>query len=676
MASDNSECRRILLILPFVLVACDGVLTRGAAPGSDGGAVVGSDQCMGIDCGNGDCVLAAGKARCDCYAGYYARGLECLDTPPSDATTPSVDSTDPTTHDEPTPTEVHYVTQQGAADEADRTGESWHNAWSVDQFNHGDNWSTDVSDDNKIGPGDTVFFAGTFSSMIAPAGSGTTANYITLDGYEAGNNDMRDYACPQCAKVSRKQLINVYGIHLDGNSHIAVQDFEIEQCNIGISIRNDASYLVIKRNIIHDTLDDGLLLAHSNNTVIGGARGDGNHFYDCGAGTGAADVCSLRADYAVVSYNWLEGGSDKDRGIDGVTLNSFSNNWLIEYNLIESHNDEDPSTPDPYKGTDHRGLDGPGEDGIDVKHQCHNIVVRGNLIRGHYYQTGITVHGRGYNVFVHGNAIADNKVGLAIFTNSNDESTEEPPRNIHVWSNLFFENHAAAVTFQRSPQGGSDPREPHHLFVYNNVLSRNVLDNHPLTTISSVTSATNWRAGDSTYLRDVNNIYYNNRPTQSIRHHEVFTYGDWRAFDSRDSCAHSHNTYFDPGHTSLFRWYNSDGTYTSHDLAWVQANTNLGADSYDRDPGMADPNNHEFWVASSSSSMCNSGVALKDDLLPGRMYFLEDGSVWVDLSYADALSRETDWTTTPPTVKMLNQNEHGSGWERGAHVHVSARDAG
>ncbi len=553
--------------------------------------------------------------------------------------------------------ENHYVTQNGAGS---MDGTTLGDAWPVADFNNGANWNSAANtDDKKIGPGDAVYFSGTITDEVSPAGSGTSNAYITLDGYEAGNADMHSYSCPQCAKISRQQLIGRYGIKIAGENYITVQDFEIEEVNEAILMNGGSSYLRVKRNLMHDTLDDCFEIAQSNNAVIGGSREDGNHFYDCGSGTGAADVVSDNADYVVVSYNWIEGGLKHDRGIDGVTLNSYSNNWLIEYNLIENHNDDVWEAPSPYEGTP--SLQGYGENGVDIKHQCHDVVVRGNVIRGHHYEPGVVIHGRGYNVYIYGNEITDNSDGIYVFSNPGDLSTEQPSRNIHIWANVFNDNQGPAMSFEQSPAGGSDPTEPHHLFVYNNMFARNVLE-----PTSSVTSAVMWFAGASSYLRDLNNIFYDNRPTQSLKHHEVFTYGTWKTFDSDSNSEHAYNTYYDPGKTSYFRWYNSDGTYTSHDLAWVQSNTGLAENSYDRDPGMKDPEDDDFWAAGSSSSMVGSGADISDDLLPARMYFLDDNSVWVDFSYSVGLDKSTDWTTNPPTVVFSTRSP--GAWDRGAYV--------
>lgn len=570
--------------------------------------------------------------------------------------------------------EDHYVTPDGQG-----TGTK-SSPWGPDDFNDPGNWNTAANtNDRHIGPGDTVYFSGTFDIMLILQGSGTAQDYITLDGLEDGEVDMHWDTCPGCAKWSMEQLANrgQLGFYGEGKSYIIFQDFEFENVNHAISVREGSSYIWFKRNIVHDTLDDGFNIIDSTNIVVGGALGDGNHLYDCGTGTGAADVVTSNTDYMVVSYNWLEGGDNPCRGIDGVTLNSNSNNYLIEYNLIEYHNDEGCGLPEPYAShaqasdPDYmHGLRGPGEDATDVKKNCHNVVIRGNVMRGHHFQGGTHIHGRGYSVYVYGNYIADNGEGVIAFNNVNDFSDTIPaPHDIHIWANIFEGNYGGAIGFARSQEGGSNPREPYDLYVYNNVFFGNVIEDDPFDSgsVSSVTSAINWGAGRSSGRGDQNNIFYKNRIDETPYHHERFYYSDWKSFDEDPTCTHSHNTYFDPRGPSGIRWYNSDGTYVTKTIEWVRSNTELADQSYDEDPGMEDAEGGKYWPASAASQIVGSGTALSDDKLPGRMCFLEDESICIEMSYSTGLSPETDWTTNPPTVVWRTFDSDA--WDRGPFVY-------
>lgn len=78
--------------------------------------------------------------------------------------------------------ETIYVSQSGSGT---GTGSDTSNRMSVSGFNTAGNWDTDVSNDGKIGPGDTVSLSGTITTALVFQGSGTLANFITLQ-FESG----------------------------------------------------------------------------------------------------------------------------------------------------------------------------------------------------------------------------------------------------------------------------------------------------------------------------------------------------------------------------------------------------------------------------------------------------------------------------------------------------------
>lgn len=89
----------------------------------------------------------------------------------------------------PSGAETIYVSQSGSGS---GTGADTSNRMSVSGFNAAGNWDTDVSNDGKIGPGDTVSLSGTFSTALQIQGSGTEGNYITIL-FESGAKLSADY---------------------------------------------------------------------------------------------------------------------------------------------------------------------------------------------------------------------------------------------------------------------------------------------------------------------------------------------------------------------------------------------------------------------------------------------------------------------------------------------------
>ena len=87
--SNGSVLSRLLLLIALAGMGCTGIAyTRGdGAVGADA-AVDGQSPeddaqttgiCLGVTCGQGDCVDVGGVAACNCDPGYHAEGLASLD---------------------------------------------------------------------------------------------------------------------------------------------------------------------------------------------------------------------------------------------------------------------------------------------------------------------------------------------------------------------------------------------------------------------------------------------------------------------------------------------------------------------------------------------------------------------------------------------------------------------
>ena len=114
---------------------------------------------------------------------------------------------------------TYYVTQNG---NGYRNGTSFVNAWSVSDFNSSINWST-TDHTNKIDPGDTVYFSGAITSTLYPQGSGSSGNFITLDGYEAGNCDPINSKCTKSAEINNSSS----AIYFTTQDYVIIQDFRM-----------------------------------------------------------------------------------------------------------------------------------------------------------------------------------------------------------------------------------------------------------------------------------------------------------------------------------------------------------------------------------------------------------------------------------------------------------------
>ena len=255
---------------------------------------------------------------------------------------------------------TYYVTQNGSGA---RDGKSLAGAWSVSNFNNPANWSASDNAD-KIDPGDTVYFSGTITTAIIVQGSGTSGNYITLDGYQAGDCDpINSGECgavitSNCNPTQGTCSGGYYGetaesehaIRLIAKDYIIIQDFTVKNRGYGIYVSGDGNssatsdWDVIRRNYITNIKDQGIWVGRraqsyssTTNCTIGGGPGQGNYLYKAGWSNDYNqrdpwDV-EARGTNIVLSYNKF--GNDGEFQWPGNIIETGNtSNILVEYNEI------------------------------------------------------------------------------------------------------------------------------------------------------------------------------------------------------------------------------------------------------------------------------------------------------------------------------------------------------
>lgn len=549
--------------------------------------------------------------------------------------------------------EVHYVTQSGAGS---HNGSSLANAWSVAEFNDTSpsKWSSAANtEDNLIGPGDTVYFSGTITSKVFPVGAGTAANPITLDGYEGGNNDYTATTGSGALITRSNQADNVYCMELSSaNQYLIIQDFEMSEAGEGIAAAN-AGYIKVYRCIIHDMWNRGFLISTGcNNWTIGGSLGNGCHVFDCGTDSSGGDVATQTASYLVITHNILGpgGNNGSDHGIDGVVMNYDTHHVLISNNNIGGHGSV-------------------VENCVDAKTRCHDIVVSYNYMHDETHnEPAIAIHMNAYNIYVYCNYIYNNAAGMLVYNNAQYDATYPMSHNIHIWSNVWEANVAYGLRFIESPDEMATTNQIYELYIYNNTFYNNAT-----TPSGSQYSAIFWQpgnlSGSGQNLKLSNNIFQQNRPngTAGLYEQECFDNNCIGAWNADASCVNSHNIYYHSANDNCFRWYY--GVSSAYD--WTLAEAQAGTDNslFDNcvfgSPGMQNPASHQFWPASGSSAIVGAGTEPSGSALPGTLYFLQDNSVSVNLSnYRTGLDSTTNWTTSVPTIVTRQFNP--AAWDMGA----------
>jgi len=543
------------------------------------------------------------------------------------------------------PSQVHaaantyYVTQNG---NGARSGQSLGSAWSVSDFNRSANWS--ISDNpNRIDPGDTVYFSGTITSTLYPQGSGSSGKYITLDGYESGNCDPINSECTGSAEITNSSS----SIRLTTQDYIIIQDFRIDGGGLdflGTSKSNDSSYIIIRRNEIHDIEGNGINIDYGDYFTIGGAYGDGNEMYDIGIDTSDGDISPYWTDDIIISYNHLfatkSNGNSRDRGIDGIVTHHV-NRMLVEYNSIHSHNDR-------------YGSDARGEDGMDLKQETHNVIIRFNKIYDHLGQTNITLQGGTNDVYIYGNLL-NNASWAAVLVYGRKKGFASLD-NIHIWSNVMSGNKKNAIAIY------SDGDDVGKIYIYNNTLAYSGVRYTDI--YDRAHTPDQWYCGlrllsGTAYIK--NNILYRNQP-------KISTYIQANSNSTYRIRTLEHNTYYWPGKTSYFDYGGG-----KRSVATLQTTYGLEDDSpagETSNPGLTDPNGADNIYGTEDDNYTLDGTNIDNGKDLSRCFDVSVQGRNYHMCYNDALDpRTTNWEINPPIVRTTKQENYGS-WDRGAYVYT------
>jgi hypothetical protein len=538
----------------------------------------------------------------------------------------------------------YHVTQKGAGY---RTGKSLANAWSVSDFNSSAKWST-IDHQNRIDPGDTVYFSGIITSTLYPQGSGSSGNYITLDGYEAGNCDPINSKCERSAEINNSDS----AIYFTTQDYVIIQDFRITNDGldfIGKSTSNDSSHIIMRRNEIHDIDGNCINIDYGDYFTIGGEHGDGNEIYDCGVDTSDADISPAYTEDIIISYNHLyatkSNGDSGDRGIDGIVTH-YVKRMLIEYNSIHSHNDR-------------YGSDARGEDGMDLKRETTDVIIRFNKIYDHQGAANILLQGGTHNVYVYGNRLMSSIWGgVFIYARKKGFASID---NIHIWSNEISGNAKNAITTV------SDGDELGTIYIYNNTMAFNGFAYTDIYgrfhTPDQWDCALKLTAGSANIK---NNIVYKKQP-------DISTYIHVNTNSTDRISTLEHNIYYWPSQTSVVDYDGSNRT-----VATLQSTYNL--ENYqivgeDSNPGLNDPDGPDnvFGTADDNYTLNGSNVDNGADL--SQCFKIKIQDVTHTVCYNDALDpRTTNWSTTPPTVGTSKQEDYGY-WDRGAYAYTRRKSA-
>lgn len=561
-----------------------------------------------------------------------------------------------------------YITQTGAGA---MNGHDFANAWPVSYFNNTSYWSTDAADDDKIGPGDTLYFQGTITTTLTfptessgsvPVYSGTTDNWITLDGWEGGTcNPVANLGCPQAAEldvVSTEECIYIHG-----NSWIRIQDFNMHDSKSGIlsvgpQYGDDATHLMVRRNYFHDLNNKAVQLTQysgspylwngHNYTTFGGALGDGNYVShvntDCDSSYCeegySHDAGFAGGDDLVVSYNYITRNPAyvyPDGGLNSLSIHSGSR-ALVEYNTLEYPN---------------------GQTCLSVKEQGgSDKVIRFNKMVGGGDTAGISISSAYYpnlNIYAYGNFIQKSAAGMRVFKYADE---------VYFWANIMTDGepeagHTSVRGMYTIPRAEDDIGD---LYWFNNTISRwNTSGNG-----NEPTSTGLFIYGDSILNVRVNNniLYYNNSGETYHTQLSVLAGSEVYLTSLKNNTIYSSS--------SAYIFYDDD----YRDVTYINAQEANYSNNTEENPNFTDPNgadntfgtyDDDYSLQASSPDSVKTGGF---DVSQCFSVTIQGSSVPNLCTYYLLDPNNTDFTTIPPTIGLLDARDYA--WPRGAYIYTTA----
>ena len=500
--------------------------------------------------------------------------------------------------------------------------------------------------------GDIYYFSGTFTTRITVYISGTNGSPVTLDGYQAGDCDPINSVCSSSAKLDAGMHV---GNQIAGPDYIIVQDFRMQNgsstdgCFVfypyiaGNDDQSHIDHIIVRRNYVYQVRNVLFYYYNGRHVII-----EGNKFVHFGQGgfnaTQAINI--IQVNNALFTGN--EFGHDQDlypaTGADSPNIVEIHGcyNQLWEYNDVYGS---------PTYGANL---------GFKEWGPAGNIIVRFNKVHDSD-QVGITWGGGTDELnyfYVYGNYIYNNGQSAAWVFDNADLS--------YWWSNIMSDNgQHAFVTWQRG-QGVPDT-----ILIINNTFSRN----GKLNEVEAGRGGVTLSAGSDINIK--NNLFYNNRPGgASSMYHQIFELGQSPVLE--------HNTmWHDSDSGGKLYWYYSgglrnlatmQGTYSRENVVpkgVVTENLSIRFTNPDGADTTYGTDDDDYTITSIGTIGADLSQCFTEAVdLSGGDAWMETNSGYgryIEPCLNDALDpNNTDWTTTPPTVAVIDRDTYG--WARGAYA--------
>ena len=542
---------------------------------------------------------------------------------------------------------TYHITQTGAGGQ---TGADEANADTIAEFNL-DNINNGAT---GMDAGDTIYFYDTITTGIRPPVSGTSGGGdITLDGYAGGDCDALadSYTCTSAilAPAGNQSAL----LLLDSVDYITVQDFRATGGGTSTLIgANDSEktdisdYITFQRNYFYDAGKN--LFSFGRNSGYDGSNYitvEENKMAGYGKTTDSANgIRFYFVEDLIVKNNIFAGGGASNCASDNVIEVYSTDGAIFENNIIYG----------AYK-----------QAGIAIKEPGwapnENLIVRFNKIHDNGDKDdearGIYVGNYATSIYIYGNFIFND-------TSAGDGSDYgiDPNRGanyIYIWSNIIVGFDRMAIWIWTNQKDG-DPRNVHHIYMYNNTIAYNSTDivDDDAFTWTGMSFSNN--SGSNYFFK--NNLMYNNRPNAS-------TYHQWATISTalNGDIDTDYNTFYHGSGTA--NWWYDNGARA---LATMQAEPYvLETNSNIADPSFNDPDGTDNVVGTEDDDYTLDGTYVDNGADLSQCFGVTIQGVYYQPCIDDALDPDnTDWTTTPPTVATVKRDVYS--WDRGAYADLGA----
>lgn len=549
--------------------------------------------------------------------------------------------------------------------------------------------SVETHNSASFQPGDTIYICDAIREEVrlTPPSSGSAGNFITYRGDPPGyagslEQDLVGTNVAYMMHIRNRTYLRVQNLAFQSNAgaddisnragiwieedyqetgHIEIENCTFTETVTGILIRGDTRHVGVYQCTFRNMVSSGVGVAKyygrpdslkPSYITIGGSRENGNTFINTGredsptSGSVPGQAVGTQVDDMVFSYNHVY--ADEPGWGAGIYLNGVDR-ILVEHNYLHDLDATHRRPPITFK-TDYDWIN-------------RDIIVRFNKVGpthlGNTYVNpdyGIRVGHCMDNVVVYGNYVKDVEAcGIEANWGWSLPGTDDGciMEDVYIFSNVVDTTiNQPGVSLSGSGEGNDTIT---NAYITNNVLYRAVSNYDSDATfryaINAMSSASKY---DGITIK--NNIIHTARDNAD-EHTGI-------RVEQQDDLLIDYNHHYFPAETPLVYYENSD----CEPCAWDSPDRPAGYGEHDTDgdPLFRDEEAEDFSLDESSPCR-DSGEALVAAIPPITIQ-----GVQYDLSLSEALHPSTDWSTIPPTVVSADQNDDGSGWEKGAYVYAVA----